>query len=84
MREMYRAVGGASGLRTDVDPDVVNATIVGPLLYHLFATGEVPGPELARDVVDLVLDGLRPRPARPGSGQGDEPGGSAEPADLAG
>jgi AcrR family transcriptional regulator len=66
VREMYRAVAASSGLRTDVDPDVVNAAIVGSLLYLLFATGSVPSATDAQAVVDLVLDGLRPRgPARP-------------------
>jgi AcrR family transcriptional regulator len=82
VREMYRAVAGRSGLRTDVDPDVVNAAIVGSLLYLLLATGSEPSPDDAQRVVDLVLDGLRrrTRPAAPPESRPSTVGTSGQPA----
>ncbi len=65
--EAYRAGAAASGLRDDVDPELVVDVIAGAILQRLLTTGVPPDPETTRAIVDLVLSGLRVRPADVGA-----------------
>jgi hypothetical protein len=60
LAEEYRLGAAASGLRTDIEPEVPVDLIPGAMLIHLLATGRAPSATFTRHVPDLVLDGLRP------------------------
>jgi len=49
------------GLRTDIDPFVPSNIIVGAILVRLLSTGRPPSRAVAHQVVDVILNGLRPR-----------------------
>jgi len=58
--EEYRREAGRRGLRTDIDGEVVVDMIVGGLLMQLLATGKRPAAASARQMVDVLVSGLRP------------------------
>jgi Tetracyclin repressor-like, C-terminal domain len=57
-REYGEAATGA-GLRTDIDPTLVADMIQGTMLMRLLSTGVPPDREAVRQLVDVVLRGLR-------------------------
>ncbi|MFD5424590.1 TetR/AcrR family transcriptional regulator [Streptomyces sp. NPDC127084] len=63
---LRRGIAGGE-LRADVDIDLINDLIVGPILVRAVMRPDAPLPEdLAERMVAAVLDGLSPaRPARP-------------------
>jgi AcrR family transcriptional regulator len=63
--DAYRRLAASSGLRTDVDPDLVGCAIVGTLLMFLLAEGVPPTPEMASQTVEIILDGLKAGAAEP-------------------
>jgi AcrR family transcriptional regulator len=62
----YRSGAAASGLRDDLDPELVVDVISGAILQRLLTTGAPPDSETTRAIVDIVVSGLRVRP--PGDG----------------
>ncbi|WP_307620257.1 TetR/AcrR family transcriptional regulator [Streptomyces sp. V3I7] len=51
-------------LRDDLDIDLINDIVVGPMIVRAFMRPDAGLPEgLAEQIVDTVLDGLRPRAA---------------------
>jgi AcrR family transcriptional regulator len=60
--EAYAQVAAAAGFRTDIDAQIVPDLIIGGLLSHLLASGSAPSPEVAQQMVSVVVDGLRARP----------------------
>lgn len=60
--ESYRRGAAADGLRTDVDGELVADLLLGGMMQHLIATGQGPDDATARQAIDIVLNGLRPRP----------------------
>ena len=61
--ETYKKMAGAAGFRTDVDPEVVVDLLIGGLLSHLLAVGSAPSAAVVQTMVDVVMDGVRARPA---------------------
>jgi AcrR family transcriptional regulator len=57
----YRAIARESGLRADVDSDVAIDLLIGGMLNRLLVTGRIPSAAEARQVVEILLDGLRVR-----------------------
>ena len=55
----YERLAKASGLRTDIDPDLPASLIVGSMLWLLLATGVPPSVEDADQVAEIILAGLR-------------------------
>ena len=63
--EQYRALAADSGFRTDIDAEIVPDMVLGGLLIHLLATGSVPSTEVANQMIDVIVAGLRaPRTTR--------------------
>jgi hypothetical protein len=55
-------------LRADVDIDLVNDLFVGPMLLRTIMRPDADLPEtLSEQIVDTLLEGLRPGSSRPGS-----------------
>ncbi|MEV0123533.1 TetR/AcrR family transcriptional regulator [Streptomyces sp. NPDC050703] len=56
--------GAANGeLRADVDPEMANDLLVGPMLLRTVMRPDAPlDDDLAERIVDTVLEGLRPQP----------------------
>lgn len=67
VEEAYRTGAGASGLREDVEAELVVDVIAGAILQRLLTTGQPPDPETTRAIVDLLVAGLRVRPADDGA-----------------
>ena len=59
MADEYAKLAAETGLRTDVDPDVVVDLIIGSHLNHLLATGRAPSERLSRQMLEVVVAGLR-------------------------
>lgn len=57
----YGELAGVQGLRDDVPPDLVVDTIIGAFIGRYLATGSPPSEADRRQVVEIVLDGLRTR-----------------------
>jgi AcrR family transcriptional regulator len=57
--EEYRHQAANSGLRTDVDPDLVGCMLVGSLLMLLLASGVPPTPGMAAQTAEIILEGLK-------------------------
>ena len=55
----YEQLAAEAGLRTDIEPDAVMDLIVGAALNRLLATGKPPTKEFTRQVVEIVIAGLR-------------------------
>lgn len=55
-----------TGLRDDVDPELVADLVVGGLLFSLLRTGRGPDRARAAAVLSIVVDGLRLRPGTSG------------------
>jgi len=62
--EEYRALAAGSGFRTDVDPEIIIDLVVGAHFNHLLATGEGPSAKETRQMLDIIIAGLR-RPPGP-------------------
>ena len=49
-------------IRSDLDAELVNDLFVGPLLLRsIFLPGATLEPGLPEEIVDTIMDGLRPR-----------------------
>ena len=55
----YRERAVAAGLRTDVEPSLAADMVQGTMLMRLLTTGIPPDSEMVRQLVDVVLQGLR-------------------------
>lgn len=56
----YRRFAAAQGFRKDVSGEVAADLIIGPLLNQLLASGRPPSRPFCRQVLEVVLAGLRP------------------------
>jgi AcrR family transcriptional regulator len=59
--EEFAQFAKVSRLRTDIDPYVASNLIVGAVFIRLLSTGKTPSREVAHQMVDVILNGLRPR-----------------------
>jgi AcrR family transcriptional regulator len=65
LAEEYAAVAGASGLRTDIDPEVVPTILIGAVMFRLLSSGKPATQGFVDDIVDVLERGLRAEaPAR--------------------
>jgi AcrR family transcriptional regulator len=55
----YRERAAAGGLRTDVEPSLAADMVLGTMLMRLLSTGIPPDSTMIRELVDVVLQGLR-------------------------
>jgi AcrR family transcriptional regulator len=55
----YRALAGQAGMRSDLDADLVVDLLIGGLINHLLVTGTPPTRVDAKQVVEVLLTGLR-------------------------
>ncbi len=55
----YRERAAAAGLRTDIDPTLISDIVQGTMLMRLLSTGAPPDAEAVRQLVDIVMRGLR-------------------------
>ena len=55
----YAARAKTSGMRTDIDPEVVPTMLIGAILYRLVSTGLPAEPGFADQVVSVLVRGLR-------------------------
>jgi AcrR family transcriptional regulator len=55
----YRDGAAAAGLRTDIDPALVADIVQGTLMMRLLSTGVAPNAAAVRQLVDVVLRGIR-------------------------
>ena len=62
MANEYAELASSSGFRTDVDPTVVVDLIVGGHLNHLLSTGHPPSERVSRQMLEVIVAGLRVRP----------------------
>ena len=62
--EEYRQLASTAGLRTDVDADLVIDMLIGGLLNRMLVTGRPPSARDAKQIVDILLEGLRRKPGR--------------------
>ncbi len=53
-------------MRTDIDPNLPARLIVGGLLVFLLEEGTPPTPEMAAEIAEIVIDGLKSPVAAPG------------------
>jgi AcrR family transcriptional regulator len=58
----YDRLAADQGYRTDVDRDLPADIVIGAFFSRLVATGRAPSARFGREVVDLVLAGLRAAP----------------------
>lgn len=65
LADAYRRLAAESGLREDVDGDIVADLLLGVMLVGTLRTGQPPGPEAGRTIMDILLNGLRPRDEAP-------------------
>jgi AcrR family transcriptional regulator len=59
--EEFGEFAEAAGLRTDIDPFVPSNLLVGAVLLRLLSTGQPATRAFANQVVDVILNGVRPR-----------------------
>jgi AcrR family transcriptional regulator len=57
--EEYRQLAAATGLRTDVNAELVVNLMIGGLLNHLLVTGRPPTAAHVEQTVTVLLEGLR-------------------------
>jgi AcrR family transcriptional regulator len=55
----YARLAADTGFRTDIDPDVVVDLVIGGHLNHLLATGRAPSEKLSKQMLEVVVAGLR-------------------------
>jgi AcrR family transcriptional regulator len=55
----YRERAAAAGLRTDIEPSLAADMVQGAMLMRLLSTGVPPDAVMVRQLVDVVLRGLR-------------------------
>jgi AcrR family transcriptional regulator len=61
LADEYREIAPSAGMRNDIDAQLVADLIIGTHLSHLLATGQAPDEEASRQILEVVLDGLRLR-----------------------
>jgi AcrR family transcriptional regulator len=61
MAEEFARFAESGLVREGIDPFVPSNIIIGALLIRLLSTGQSATPEMAQQVVDVVLNGIRPR-----------------------
>lgn len=57
----YAQLASDTGFRTDIDPAVVVDLVIGGHLNHLLATGHAPSERVSRQMLEVVVAGLRAR-----------------------
>lgn len=57
--EEYAELASDTGFRTDIEPDVVVDLLIGGHLNHLLATGRAPSERLSKQMLEVVVAGLR-------------------------
>lgn len=57
--EEYAELASDTGFRTDIEPDVVVDLLIGGHLNHLLATGHAPSERLSKQMLEVVVAGLR-------------------------
>jgi len=62
LAEAYDRLAEQSGMRDDVDGELVSDVIIGAQLARLLATGRPPSKAMTDQLVELVLAGLRASP----------------------
>jgi AcrR family transcriptional regulator len=55
----YQELAGAAGFRTDIAPTIAFDLLVGSHINHILATGQPPTPEVADQMAQVILAGLR-------------------------
>ena len=55
----YRERAADAGLRTDIDPALIADMVQGTMMMRLLSTGVPPNADAVRQLVDIVLRGLR-------------------------
>jgi len=60
--EEYDRLAASSGLRTDVDPELVLCMILGSMMMLQFAHGIPATPEMANQVAEIISAGLKTAP----------------------
>jgi AcrR family transcriptional regulator len=61
----YQRLGARLGFPTDIDPKLPSAMIVGTVLLLLLVHGIPASPEMAAQVAQIVIDGLKAQARRP-------------------
>ena len=69
----YEEKAEAAGLRGDIAPTIAFDLLIGSQLNHILATGRPPTPEVAEQMADVILAGLRAPVTRPADAR-DLPG----------
>ena len=64
----YERLAGQSGMRIEIEGELVGDLLVGALLNRMLATGQPPSSAAARAAVDVILNGIRQREPVPQSG----------------
>jgi AcrR family transcriptional regulator len=62
----YEELAETAGFRTNIAPTIAFDLLVGSQLNHILATGRPPSPEVAKQLAEVILAGLR-APGRPGA-----------------
>ena len=65
LAEEYRELAQSAGLRPDVDPTVIADIIVGSQMIHLLSTGQPATRATGKEILDVLLNGLRRREGPP-------------------
>jgi len=55
----YHELAASAGLRTDIAPTIAFDLLVGSQINHILATGQPPTPEVADQMTQVILAGLR-------------------------
>jgi len=63
--EEYQRLAASSGLRTDVDPNLIACMVLGSMIMLLLAEGIPPTPDMANEVAEIMIAGLKTPPAGP-------------------
>lgn len=62
MADEYRLLAAEYGLRTDIDPSVIVDMLIGGHMNHLLATGRSPSEKVSRQMLEVILAGIRAKP----------------------
>lgn len=57
--EEYREFADGAGFRPEVDPELVANLLIGGLLNHLLVTGRSPSVADSKQIVHVLIKGLR-------------------------
>lgn len=55
----YQELAEAAGFRSDIEPTIPVDLLVGAQINHVLATGRPPTPEVADQMIEVILAGLR-------------------------